>query len=80
MFEELGTQDEEYEIKLKPDAVLYSLFRCCHVPLPMRTKVTEELAHMEAMGVISKVDQPKPWCIGMVVVLKSPDLSGFAWT
>ena len=25
---------------------------------------------MEAMGVISKVDQPTPWCAGMVVVPK----------
>ena len=25
---------------------------------------------MEAMGVISKVDQPMPWCAGMVVVSK----------
>ena len=25
---------------------------------------------MEAMGVISKVDEPTPWCAGMVVVPK----------
>ena len=26
---------------------------------------------MESMGVISKVDEPTPWCAGMVVVLKT---------
>ena len=30
----------------------------------------DELEQMEAMGVISKVDIPTPWCAGMVVALK----------
>ena len=29
-----------------------------------------ELKRMESMGVISKVDEPTPWCAGMVVVPK----------
>ena len=32
---------------------------------------------MEAMGVISKVDQPTPWCAGMIVVSKQ---SRNVWT
>ena len=31
----------------------------------------EELERMEAMGVISKVDEPTDWCAGLVVVPKS---------
>ena len=34
----------------------------------IRTKVTEELVYMKVMEVISKVDQPTPWCPGTVVV------------
>ena len=70
VFEGLGQFGEEYEIKLKPGAMPYSLFSPRHVPLPLRTKVAEELSRMEALGVISKVDQPTPWCAGMVVVPK----------
>ena len=58
VFQGLGMLEEEHKIKLKPDAVLHSLFAPRHVPLPLRTKVTEELNRMEAIGVISKVDQP----------------------
>ena len=70
LFEGLGNLGEEYEIKLKPNAVPYSLCVPRHVPLPLRTKVSEELTRMETMGVISKVDEPTPWCAGMVVVPK----------
>ena len=40
------------------------------VPIPLRSKVKEELDRMEKMGVIAKVTQPTPWCAGMVVVPK----------
>ena len=70
VFEGLGTLGEEYIIKLKDGATPYSLYTPRRVPLPLREKVKEELEKMEAMGVISKVDQPTPWCAGMVVVPK----------
>lgn len=70
IFKGLGNPGELYEIKLKPDAKPYALFTPRHVPLLLRAKVNEELARMEAMGVISKVDKPTPWCAGMVVVPK----------
>jgi transposase InsO family protein len=70
IFEGLGTLGEEYQIKLKEDATPYLLYTPRNVPLPLREKVKEELERMEAMGVISKVDQPTPWCAGMVVVPK----------
>ena len=70
VFEGLGNLGEEYEIKLKPDAKPYSIYTPRHVPLPLRTKVRDELSRMESMGIISKVDEPTPWCAGMVVVPK----------
>ena len=57
-------------IKLKSDATPHALFTPRNVPLPLRPKVEQELTRMESMGVISKVDEPTPWCAGMVVVPK----------
>ena len=44
-----------------------------NISLPLRDKVQETLNQMEAQGVISKVQQPTPWCAGMVVVKKKSD-------
>ena len=70
VFQGLGNLGEEYEIRLKEGATPHSLFAPRHVPLPLRPKVQEELDRMESIGVISKVDEPTPWCAGMVVVPK----------
>ena len=70
VFKGLGNLGEEFVIKLKPDATPYALFTPRHVALPLRPKVEQELVRMESMGIISKVDEPTPWCAGMVVVPK----------
>ena len=70
VFQGLGNLGEEFEIYLKQDAKPFSLFTPRSVPLPLREKVRDELDRMESIGVISKVDQPTPWCAGMVVVPK----------
>lgn len=70
VFQGLGDLGEEYHIRLRPDAKPYALFTPRHVPLPLRPKVAEELDRMESLGIISKVDEPTPWCAGMVVVPK----------
>lgn len=70
IIEGLGTLGEEYHIQLKEDATPYSLYTPRNVPQPLHDKVKEELERMEAMGVILKVDQPTPWCAGIVVVPK----------
>ena len=70
LFQGLGTMHCEYGIQLKPDAKPFSLFTACKIPIPLCDKVQNEIARMEASGVISKVDQPTEWCSGMVVVQK----------
>ena len=70
IFTGLGNLGEEYEISLKPGATPYSLYTPRNVALPLRPKVQEELNRMEALGVISKVEEATPWCAGMVVVPK----------
>ena len=71
LFTGLGTlRGEPYEIRLKPDAKPLALFTPRNVPLPLREKVREELARMESLGVITPVEEPTPWCAGMVVVPK----------
>ena len=68
--ESLGNLGEEYHIQLKPETKPFAIYTPRHVPLPLRDKVQKELNRMESLGVISRVDQPTPWCAGMVVVPK----------
>ena len=70
LFTGLGTLQGDYEIQVKPDAQPFSLGTARSIPLPLCDKVKQELDAMEAQGVISKVQQPTPWCTGMVVVKK----------
>ena len=69
VFKGLGNLGEPYAIKLKDNAVPYALFTPRTIPLPLLDKV-EELSKMESKGLISKVNQPTPWCAGMVAVQK----------
>ena len=71
LFRGLGNLGEEYIIQLKPEAKPHSLFTAARrIPLPLREKVKNELDRMESTGVISKVEEPTPWCAGMVPILK----------
>ena len=70
LFRGLGNLGEEYIIRLKPEAKPHSLFTARRIPLPLREKVKNELDRMESTGVISKVEEPTPWCAGMVPILK----------
>ena len=74
LFTGLGKLDgPDYVIKLKPDAKPFALTTPRRVPVPLLSKVKEELARMEQMQIISKVDEPTEWCAGMVVVPKAND-------
>ena len=70
LFTGLGTFKGEYKIELKPNAMPFALYTPRNVPFPLREKVRNELARMESLGVISKVEKPSTWCAGMVVVPK----------
>ena len=70
LFTGLGTLGADYEIKLQSNAKPYALHTTRQVPIPLRQKVEQELLRMQSMGVISLVDNPSPWCAGMVVVPK----------
>ena len=70
LFKSLGTLGNKYTIKLKDDAIPYSLCTPKNVAIPLREKVRQELCCIEINGIISRVSEPTPWCAGMVVVLK----------
>ena len=70
MFTGLGTLHGDYEIRIKPHAKPFSLSTARNIPLPLRDKIKQELDDMEAQGVISRVQQPTPWCAAMLVVNK----------
>jgi len=70
LFTGLGTLGADYEIKLQSNARPYALHTARQVPIPLRQKVEKELLRMQSMGVISPIDNPSPWCAGMVVVPK----------
>ena len=71
LFTGLGElKGDPYEIQLKPDATPLSLNTARNVPLPLREKVQAELQRMQALDVIAPVEEPTPWCSGMVVVPK----------
>ena len=70
VFQGLGTIGDEYRIKLKEGAVPHAIHTARNIPIPLRAKVQEELDQMEKLGVISRVEEPTPWCAGIVVVPK----------
>lgn len=72
LFKGLGKlHDPNYLIKLKPDTKPHAITTPRRVPVPLLSKVKEELSRMEQMQIISKVDEPTEWCTGMVVVPKA---------
>ena len=70
VFNGLGTFGEEYTIKLEEGGSPHALYTPRNVSLPLREKVKSELEEIEAIGVITKISEPTPWCAGMVVVPK----------
>ena len=58
-------------IKLKPDAKPHAISTPRRVPVPLFSKVKEELSRMEQMEIISKVDEPTERRPRMVVVPKA---------
>lgn len=71
LFKGLGTLEGDYHIRLRQDAKPFALSTPRRVALPLLPKVKQELERMEAMGVITRVEEPTEWCSGMVVVPKA---------
>lgn len=59
----LGKVQRAYHIKLKPNAVPYSLKTPRRLPLPLMGRVKEELQRMEELGVITRVEEPTNWLL-----------------
>ena len=73
LFNGLGKMEGPYTITLKENAQPFAVNVPRRVALPLMEKTKRELKRMEALGVISKVEQPTDWCAPMVVVPKSHD-------
>ena len=68
LFQGLGKLEGNYKMKLCEDAGPFSLTpRRVEILLP---KVKAELERMQALGVISRIEEPTDWCAGMVVIPK----------
>ena len=70
VFKGLGKLKDSYKIKLRDDETPFALTTPRRVPIPLLPKVKEELRRMENLGVITRIDEPTNWCVGMVVVPK----------
>ena len=71
LFEGLGNLGDPYKIQLKEDTKPHAIYAPRNIPIPLRSKVKQELKRMERAGVISKVSEPTQWCAGMIVVPKN---------
>ena len=71
VYGELGLMNTDpVTIRLKDDAVPYSLTTPRRVPVPLMPKVKAELQRMEDNGIITRVTDPSEWCAPMVPVMK----------
>ena len=71
VYGELGLMNTDpVTIRLKDDAVPYSLTTPRRVPVPLMPKVKAELQRMEDNGIIKRVTEPSEWCASMVPVMK----------
>ena len=67
LFNGLGQFEQEYEVSLKESAKPFALHTARNIPLPLRSKVQNELKCMESFF---PVCSPSLWCASMVVVPK----------
>ena len=70
LFTGLGELKGEYHVKVKENTKPFTLTTPHRVPIPLRQEVKNELDRKLKLGVIRRVDEPTPWCAGMVVVPK----------
>ncbi|XP_037520549.1 uncharacterized protein LOC119397183 [Rhipicephalus sanguineus] len=56
--------------RLKPNAVPFAITSTRRIPIPLHDAVEAELKKLENQGVITKVQDPSPWCAPIVVTPK----------
>ena len=66
----LGEIPGEYQIKSIENPEPFALHVPRKVPLPLLKKTKDEIEKMLQMGVISRADEPAPWCSPIVVTPK----------
>lgn len=79
LFSGLETLNGEFCICLKLDAAPFGLHTLRNVSLPLCKKVKEELALIESLGVISKIDIPCPCVLEWLSFPRRVGLSGFVY-
>ena len=69
-FTVIGKFPGEYKIQLHPDnhPVIHAPRKC---PIALHPKIKEHLAKMEALGVITHIDQPTDWVLSITYVQKA---------
>ena len=70
LYEGLGQLKTQYKIRLRKEAIPYSIYVPRPVPLRMQEEVKKEL-RMQDLGVIAESEGPSEWCSPMVVATKS---------
>ena len=68
LFRGLWNLGDPYEIRLRPNSKPFALCVPRRIAIQLRERVRAELKIMKETGIISSVDEPTPWCSGMVVV------------
>lgn len=68
-FEGLGCLPGEHKIQVD-ESVTPVVHPCRKIPFKLREKLKEELARMEKLGVIKKIDEPTAWVSSLVAVEK----------
>ncbi len=58
------------QITLKDDAKPYCITTARRIPIPLYTKVKDEIGRMEELGIITPVSEATEWCAPLSVVVK----------
>jgi hypothetical protein len=66
----LGRMPGKYIIRLKPDAVSFTVYKPRRVPVNLLAPSKAELEKLEAANVIKRIGEPAEWCTSIVVVPK----------
>ena len=71
LFHGLGRMQVEYTIQLKDGAVPFAQTTPRRAAIPLLESVKAGLENMEKLGIISHIEAPTDWCVGIVVIPKS---------